>query len=154
MKEGRAKEKREGRRQAGRMKIDSKEYRYPTLYVPIQLSQMDKYKNTVLRLYGYVSLGKSWYQGLTACTLSWSVMFDSLQPNGTVALQVSLSMGFPCKNTGVGCHFFLQGIFLTQGLKPHLLHLLHLQPDSLPLSYQQIEICTLFQESHWSHQWS
>ena len=27
----------------------------------------------------------------------------------------------PGKNTGVGCHFLLQGIFLTQGLNPHLL---------------------------------
>ena len=24
------------------------------------------------------------------------------------------------RNTGVGCHFLLQGIFSTQGLKPHL----------------------------------
>ena len=24
------------------------------------------------------------------------------------------------KNTGVGCHFLLQGIFLTQGSNPHL----------------------------------
>jgi len=30
----------------------------------------------------------------------------------------------PGKNTGVGCHFLLQGMFLTQGLSPHLLHLL------------------------------
>ena len=28
----------------------------------------------------------------------------------------------PGKNTGVGCHSLLQGIFLTQGLNPHLLH--------------------------------
>ena len=34
----------------------------------------------------------------------------------------------PGKNTGVGCHFLLQGIFLTQGLNPGLLHL---QTDSL-----------------------
>jgi len=27
---------------------------------------------------------------------------------------------FPGKNTGVGCHFLLQGIFLTQGLNPYL----------------------------------
>ena len=27
----------------------------------------------------------------------------------------------PGKNTGVGCHFLLQGIFLTQGSNPHLL---------------------------------
>ena len=40
----------------------------------------------------------------------------------------------PGKNTGVGCHFLLlQGIFLTQGLNPSLLHLLHVQADSLPL---------------------
>ena len=26
------------------------------------------------------------------------------------------------KNTGVGCHFLLQGIFLTQGSNPRLLH--------------------------------
>ena len=29
---------------------------------------------------------------------------------------------FPGKNTGVGCHFLLQGIFLTQGSNPGLLH--------------------------------
>ena len=29
---------------------------------------------------------------------------------------------FPDKNPGMGCHFFLQGIFLTQGSNPHLLH--------------------------------
>ena len=26
------------------------------------------------------------------------------------------------KNTGAGCHFLLQGIFLTPGLNPHVLH--------------------------------
>ena len=31
----------------------------------------------------------------------------------------------PGKNTGVSCHFLLQGIFLTQGLNSGLLHLLH-----------------------------
>ena len=35
---------------------------------------------------------------------------------------------------GMGCHFLLQGIFSTQGLNPWLLHLLHWQADSLPLS--------------------
>ena len=29
---------------------------------------------------------------------------------------------FPGRNTGVGCHFLLQGIFLTQGLNPGLPH--------------------------------
>ena len=38
------------------------------------------------------------------------------------------------KNTEVGCHFLLQGIFLTQGSNPHLLHPLHWQTVSLPLA--------------------
>ena len=33
----------------------------------------------------------------------------------TVARQAPLSMGFPSKNSGVGGHFLLQGIFPTQG---------------------------------------
>ena len=37
----------------------------------------------------------------------------------------------PGKNTGVGCHSLLQGIFLTQGWKLCLLHLLHWQASSL-----------------------
>ena len=37
---------------------------------------------------------------------------------------------FQLNNTGVGCSFLLQGIFLTQGSNPHLLHWL---VDSLPL---------------------
>ena len=39
---------------------------------------------------------------------------------------------FPGKNTGVGCHFLLQGIFLTQGLNPCLLRW---QVDSLSLRH-------------------
>ena len=40
------------------------------------------------------------------------------------------------KNTGMGCHFLLQGIFLTQGLN---LCLLHWQVDSLPLSFLETQ---------------
>ena len=51
-----------------------------------------------------------------------------------VACQASLSMGYsPGKNTGVGCHALLQGIFPTQGSNPGLLRLLHWQVGSLPL---------------------
>ena len=35
----------------------------------------------------------------------------------------------------MGCHFLLQGIFLTQETNPHPLCLLHSQADSLPLSH-------------------
>ena len=40
----------------------------------------------------------------------------------------------PGKNTGVGCHALLQGIFPTQGLNPHLSYLLHWLLYSLPLA--------------------
>ena len=42
---------------------------------------------------------------------------------------------FPGKNIGEGCHFLLQGIFSLQGSNLCLLHLLHWQVDSLPLSH-------------------
>ena len=43
-------------------------------------------------------------------------MSDSFATSWTVACQAALSMGFPRKNTGMGYHFLLQGIFLTEGL--------------------------------------
>ena len=42
----------------------------------------------------------------------------------------------PGKNTGVGSHFLLQGMFQTQGSKLCLLWPLHWQMDSLHLSHQ------------------
>ena len=51
-----------------------------------------------------------------------------------IVFTIHLSMGSPGKNTEVGCHTFLWGIFLTQGLNRHLLCLLHWQAGSLPLA--------------------
>ena len=44
-------------------------------------------------------------------------------------------LGVLHKNTGIGYHFLLQGIFPTQGLKLNLQHLLYWQADILPLSH-------------------
>ena len=57
------------------------------------------------------------------CVLSCVWLFVTLW---TVAsrlhkLQLLSPWDFPGKNTGVGCHFLLQGIFLTQGSNPRLL---------------------------------
>ena len=41
------------------------------------------------------------------------VMSDSLASPWTVAHQSPLSIDFPGENTGLGCHFLLQGNFLT-----------------------------------------
>ena len=46
-----------------------------------------------------------------------SVMSNSVIQQ-TAALQAPLSIEFPGKSTGMGCHFLLQGIFLTPGIKP------------------------------------
>ena len=53
----------------------------------------------------------------------------------TVARQAPLSMD-SLGNTAVGCHFPLQGIFLTQGLTPQLFCLLRWQAHSSPLRHQ------------------
>ena len=52
----------------------------------------------------------------------------------TVIVRLLCPRDSPGKKTGVGCCVLLQGIFLTQGLNPHLLCLLHWQASSLPLA--------------------
>ena len=69
------------------------------------------------------------------CALSHLNRAQLFATPGTVAHQAPLSMGFLDKNTGVGCHFLLQGIFPTQGSNLHLLGLLHWQADSLPTKF-------------------
>ena len=54
-----------------------------------------------------------------------SVMSNSLQPYGLQPTRLLCLWDSPGKNTGVGCHALLQGIFLTQESNPHLLYLLH-----------------------------
>ena len=53
---------------------------------------------------------------------SRSVVSDSLRPHGRSPTRLRRPWDFPGKNTGVGCHFLLQGIFPTQGSNPGLLH--------------------------------
>ena len=55
-----------------------------------------------------------------------------LRPHRLQPTRLLCPCDFPSKNTGVGCHFLLQGTFSTQGSNTHLLHQ---QEDSLPLSY-------------------
>ena len=71
----------------------------------------------------------------TACMLSHFSHVQFFETQWTVAHLVPLSVGFPGKNTGVGCRALLQGIFPTQGSNPSLLCLLHWQVDSLLLSH-------------------
>ena len=50
----------------------------------------------------------------------------------------------PGKNTGVGCHFLLQGIFPTQGLN---LHVLHGWAYALPLTHLKKCCCSVVSDS-------
>ena len=67
-------------------------------------------------------------------------------------------MDFPGKNTGVGCHFLLQGIFPNQGSNPSLLHcrqiLYHLSHQGIPkVKFKEIPrvLSDAFQRlSHWA----
>ena len=63
-------------------------------------------------------------------------MSDSLQPHGLQPARLLCPWDFPGMNTGVGCHVFFGGLFLTQGSNLSLLHLLPWQANSLPLSHQ------------------
>ena len=54
-----------------------------------------------------------WHQFAVWCQASCSL---------SLSLRAPLSWDFPGKNPGVGCHFFLQGTFPTQGWSPHLLY--------------------------------
>ena len=47
-----------------------------------------------------------------------SVMSDSLQPHGLQPTRLLRLWNFTGKGTGGGCHFLLQGVFLTQELNP------------------------------------
>ena len=57
---------------------------------------------------------------------------EGMRPHGMQPSRLHCLWTFSDKNTGAGCHFLLQGIFLTQGSNPHLLHW---QAVSLPLSH-------------------
>ena len=60
------------------------------------------------------------------------VLSNSLWPRGLWPTRILCPWDFSGKNTGVGCPFLLQGIFLTQGLNPRALFW---QVDSLPRSH-------------------
>ena len=68
-----------------------------------------------------------------ACEIT-SVVSNSVQPCGLRPARHLSSWDSLGKNTGVGCHALLQGIFLTQGSNLCLLRLLHWQAGSLPLA--------------------
>ena len=79
-----------------------------------------------------------------------SVMFNSLRPHGPHPTSLLSPWDYLGKNTGVGCHALLQGIFPTQGFSPCLLRLLHWQAGSLPPAPtgQPRNVHSIFKDDH------
>ena len=61
-------------------------------------------------------------KGKSHLCVSCSVMSNSLQPHGLQPARLLCSWDAPGKNTGVGCHALLQGIFPAQGSNSGLPH--------------------------------
>ena len=74
-----------------------------------------------IQLIAKVVIFEQWVIGIQIlfCMLSYFTRVRLFVAPWTVARQTPLSMDSPGKNTGVGCHAVLQGIFLTQGSKLH-----------------------------------
>ena len=79
-----------------------------------------------------------------------SVM-SPLQPHELQSTRLLCSWDSPGKKAGVACHFLLKGIFLTQELNIHLLHLLHWQADSLPLHHLGSPQTLFLEPTRWCH---
>ena len=103
--------------------------------------QGDKARSQPWRISGQKNSEQKWGQdeGLGAKLLI-RIGLCCAQSRPTLQAHKLQSPGFLCswdspgKNTGVGCHFLLQGIFPTQESNPCLLHSLHWQGDSLALT--------------------
>ena len=103
----------------------------PALQAPVHTSPLH---STLLHGSSYMLLPFSLkYGGISPCVHSSHFCCVQL----FAALWTAAHQAFLCpwdspgENTGVGCHALLQGIFLSQGWKPHLLCLLHWQAGSL-----------------------
>ena len=83
---------------------------------------------------GSQRVGHNWVTNTYTHMISCSVVSDSLWPHALYSLLGSSVHGdSPDKNIGVGCYALPQGIFLTQGLNPGLLHyrqILYGQPNN------------------------
>ena len=93
------------------------------------LFNLDRLVNGWVRTYLYMPTSICLY------LLALPVASDSLRPHGLLPARLLCPWDYPGKNTRVGCHFLLQGIFLTQVPNLHLCCLLHWQAGSLPLSH-------------------
>ena len=87
-------------------------------------------EDTITHLRNTLSKFMRCTKNFSACSQHWSIewaqffsttMPDCMPHNQCFKSSTNWAMKV-CKNTGMGCHFVLQGIFPTQGWNPGLLH--------------------------------
>ena len=84
-------------------------------FYEMKLSQLQGCGCTQSLLYRAKASRERQVSGINACAVpSYSVVSTSLRPHGQQPARLLCPCNFPGKNTGVGCHFLLQGIFPTQ----------------------------------------
>ena len=75
------------------------------------------YQSIVVGLYSPLPPTPQWFPYiLHVCAWSCPILWDPT----LYTVRLPWPWNFPGKKTGVGCHFLLQGIFLTQGSNSHL----------------------------------
>ena len=84
---------------------------------------------------------KIMYYLIWACCVyvSHSVVSNSLWPQGLGPTRLLCPWDSPGMNTGAGCHFLLQGIFLIQRSNPGLLHCRKICISNPHLNYQRLK---------------
>ena len=106
--------------------VTTEDYRFPykciTFHLPWSPSSTPSQRGTFRPWEGAHT---EWFLPC-ACMLSHFGCVQLFVTPLTIACQAPLSMGFSGKNTGVGCHALLQGIFPTQGWNPRLFCQCHL----------------------------
>ena len=85
-------------------------------------------------------------RGVRECSVA-SVTSKSLGPHGLQTTKLLCPWDPPGKNTGVGCHALLQGIFLTRGSNLCLPVSPALWADSLPTGLREFEVNVLARKS-------
>ena len=84
---------------------------------------------------------KSVIYGVMGCVVQvTSVVFASWQPYGPQPMRLLCPWDSPGKNTGVGCHALLQGIFPTQGSNPGIVPPGKPMESIPPTNYTLIEL--------------
>ena len=122
---------------------------FPALFAETEASPTPRHTHTFLVLYKHRA---NFPFRLWVCAQWFPILCD---PHGLEPTRLLCSRDFPGKNTGVDCHFLLQGIFLTQGsntllcllsLRRILDHLSHW--ESLPLGWGRAKESWLSTRGH------